>query len=136
MSVVGSGSAGSVVAGRLAEVPDWDVLVFETGGQPPALFKIPAFYIGSEFPNATYKNEYKTPPQKYTNRFAKSTEVEYTRGKVIGGSGTINQLMYHRGNPQDYDNWAALGNTGWNYKTVLEYFKKSEDYQGPVKPRD
>ncbi|XP_018014615.1 glucose dehydrogenase [FAD, quinone]-like [Hyalella azteca] len=134
--VVGSGSAGSVVAGRLAEISEWDVLVLEAGGQPPAFAKVPFLHFGSDFTNSSYVNYYKKRPQKYSEQFAKNIGGLYMRGKVIGGSGTINQMMHHRGIPQDYENWAAQGNPGWDYDTVLKYFKKTEDYQGPLKSRD
>ncbi|XP_047738679.1 glucose dehydrogenase [FAD, quinone]-like [Hyalella azteca] len=55
---------------------------------------------------------------------------------MIGGTGAINLMVHSRGNPQDYDNWAQLGNPGWDWKTVLKYFKKSEDYRSPLEPKD
>ena len=54
------------------------------------------------------------------------------QGRALGGSSTINGMLWTRGNSRDYDHWAALGNTGWDYASVLPYFKNAEDYQGPV----
>ncbi|XP_018014612.1 glucose dehydrogenase [FAD, quinone] isoform X2 [Hyalella azteca] len=134
--VVGAGSAGSVVAGRLSEVPEWEVLVLEAGGQPPTFTKIPFLHFASAFPNVSFVNKYPTIAPKYSSQFGVLTDPRYTTGKMVGGSGAINQMVHNRGNPQDYDNWAQLGNPGWDWETVLKYFKKSEDYRSPMKPRD
>ena len=56
----------------------------------------------------------------------------FPRGKVLGGTSSINTMLYVRGNKNDYDNWANLGNEGWDYDTVLKYFKKSENYKAPI----
>jgi hypothetical protein len=90
---VGSGSAGSAVAGRLSEVPEWDVLVLEAGGQPPAFAKIPGLNFGAEFPNSSYTYEYKTPPQKYSTRF-RINHVRIIRVKHSCGCFISDKLLH------------------------------------------
>ncbi|KAF2367609.1 Glucose-methanol-choline oxidoreductase C-terminal [Trinorchestia longiramus] len=128
--VVGSGASGSPVAGRLSEIPEWDVLVLEAGGKPPPESRIPGFSINFIPHNNRYSYNYRTTPQKYSQLNYKNHTNQFPRGKVIGGSSAINFMMYNRGNRYDFDRWAELGNPGWDYQTVLKYFKKSENYRG------
>ena len=117
--VVGGGSAGSAVAGRLAEAGK-SVCLLEAGGRnngmritTPGLLAIPN-------PSANYM--YDTVPQKGLNG-----RIGYQpRGKGLGGSSAINAMVYIRGNKWDYDNWAALGCTGWAFEDVLPYFRRAE----------
>ncbi|GAB0093757.1 hypothetical protein DMENIID0001_089320 [Sergentomyia squamirostris] len=122
--VVGAGSGGSVVASRLSENPKWKVLLLEAGADPPIETEIPGLVFD------TIKTKYDW--QYYTEKSDKAglafpKGVYWPRGKVLGGSSSINVMLYVRGNPKDYDEWEELGNPGWKYKSVLRYFKRSED---------
>lgn len=123
--VVGSGSAGSVIASRLSEVPDWNVLLIEAGGDPPADSEIPLLFASLQTSELSWG--YKTEPDERMCQGFKNKSCHWPRGKILGGSSAINAMLYIRGNRKDYDNWAAAGNTGWSYDDVLPYFKKSQD---------
>ncbi|MEE1876668.1 GMC family oxidoreductase [Altererythrobacter litoralis] len=133
--VIGGGSAGSAVTGRLAEDGTTSVCLLEAGGRNNNfLVKTPGF-MPFLLKNANYR--YETIPQKGLNG-----RIGYQpRGRGLGGSSAINAMVYIRGNRFDYDNWAALGCTGWGYDDVLPYFKRSEgnvrgddDYHGAEGP--
>ena len=120
--VVGAGSAGCVIANRLSEQPDNDVLLLEAG--PPDRYlwiHIPIGYAKTMF-NPKYNWMFKTDPEPGMNQ----REIYWPRGKTLGGSSSINGLVYVRGQPQDYDDWAAQGCQGWSWDEVLPYFKKLE----------
>jgi len=121
--VVGAGSAGCVVASRLSEQPNCRVLLLEAG--PPA----DDFWIRTPAGMATLFNS-----EKYNWRFhtepiptLDNRKLYWPRGKTLGGSSAINGMVYCRGNRDDYDLWARLGNSGWNWDEVLPYFKRSEN---------
>jgi choline dehydrogenase len=122
--VIGVGSAGCVVANRLTEDPQTTVLVLEAGN--PATkpeIQIPLecpLLLGSEVDWG-----YLSAPEPYLN----DRQILCSRGKVLGGSSSINFMYYVRGNPHDYDHWQELGNPGWSYRDLLPYFKKSERQQ-------
>lgn len=124
--IVGAGSAGCVLANRLSNRPDKKVLLLEAGGSDKSPWvHIPVGY----FKTLRHRHmnwRYVTDPIDSLN----NRQIDWPRGRLLGGSSSINGLLYIRGQAQDYDHWAALGNTGWGFKQVLPYFKKSEDY-GP-----
>ncbi|RNL65553.1 GMC family oxidoreductase [Zhongshania marina] len=123
--VVGGGSAGCVVASRLSEDPNVRVCLIEAGGNNRTRFmKEPLTSVLLNVPRKGKANwGFDTVAQPGLNG-----RVNYQpRGKGLGGSSAINGTLYVRGNANDYDEWAAMGNEGWSYKDVLPYFKKSED---------
>ncbi|GAA6619238.1 GMC family oxidoreductase [Scytonema sp. NUACC26] len=119
--VVGAGSAGCVVANRLTEDPETTVLLLEAGNRDtkPEI-QIPADCL--KLLDSEVDWGYFSEPEPYLN----DRIIFCPRGKVLGGSSSINFMLYVRGNPFDYDHWQALGNPGWSYQDVLPYFKKSE----------
>jgi len=122
--IVGSGSAGSILAGRLSESGKYSVLVLEAGGKDRSpWFKIPVGFVKLYY-NPKFNWMYYSQPQP---NLAGRT-IYAPRGKVQGGSGSINAMIYVRGQPQDFDDWAANGNDGWSYGDVLPYFKKLETH--------
>ncbi|MCB1800344.1 MAG: choline dehydrogenase [Gammaproteobacteria bacterium] len=140
--VVGAGSAGCVLANRLSADPNNRVLLMEAGGRDiNPWIHIPVGYFKTMHHPATdwcYRTE---PDEGIAGR-----SLQWPRGKVLGGSSSLNGLLYVRGQPEDYDRWAELGNQGWSFKEVLTYFKKSEDQErgadeyhgvgGPLKVSD
>uniref|UniRef100_A0A6A7FTD1 Glucose dehydrogenase [FAD, quinone]-like n=2 Tax=Hirondellea gigas TaxID=1518452 RepID=A0A6A7FTD1_9CRUS len=128
--VVGGGTSGSVVASRLAEVPSWRVLLLESGGSATPETAVPAFSLLAM--DGDNKWDYRVAPQAHAQYNFKGHSSPYPLGKGMGGSSSINLMTHVRGNKRDYDNWAHLGNLGWDYHSVLPYFRKSEDFHGKV----
>ncbi|XP_046386910.1 glucose dehydrogenase [FAD, quinone]-like [Ischnura elegans] len=129
--VVGAGSAGAVVASRLSEVPDWNVLLIEAGKDPSVASEVPFLFFTTQ--NTEEDWAYRPVPQEKACLGLFGKQCRWPRGKVLGGSSTLNAMLYVRGNKKDYDGWAALGNEGWGYEEVLKYFKKSQYIETPSK---
>lgn len=127
--VIGAGSAGCVMANRLSENPKWNVLLIEAGSSENYLMDVPMMvhYLQGYDINWGYKTE---PSDKFCLGL-KNNQCNWPRGKVMGGSSVLNYMVYTRGHPKDYDNWAALGNDGWDFKNVSRYFRKLENNIAP-----
>ncbi|GIX68544.1 glucose dehydrogenase [Caerostris darwini] len=123
--IVGGGSAGSVVASRLAEKHCVNVLLLEAGKSPPKVTDIPT--VARSFIQSDIDWIYSTAPQEHTGAGLVNRSVAWPSGKAIGGSGVINAMLNLRGNSKNYDDWAAGGAVGWSYDEVLPYFKKLEN---------
>ncbi|XP_051168491.1 glucose dehydrogenase [FAD, quinone]-like [Leptopilina boulardi] len=121
--IVGAGSAGCVLANRLTEIKNWKILLLEAGGEELKINELPSSSFILHGSNVDWT--YKTEPEE--SSCLANNGCPMPRGKVMGGSSSTNGMLYVRGSPSDYDNWAKLGNKGWSYKEVLYYFKKSED---------
>jgi len=130
--VVGAGSAGSVVAGRLAEAGA-QVLLVEAGGPAPSMAHIPAM-VGF-LQNSPIDWMYRTEVQEHAG-LAMGGVSHWPRGKVLGGSSILNYMLYVRGNRGDYDEWRDMGLEGWGYEEVLPFFKKSENFDSEVENKE
>jgi choline dehydrogenase len=124
--IVGAGTAGCVVASRLSEDGKSNVLVLEAGGSDRTVWiQLPIGY-GRTFFDRSINWMYDTEVEPNLD----GRTSYWPRGKVIGGSGSINAMVYVRGRPEDFEDWKAMGNTGWGWDDVLPYFRKSEDFDG------
>lgn len=142
--IVGSGPGGCVLANRLSENPNWNVLLIEAGKVETPAQEVPV--LAAYMQRTAYNWGYSTEPQagsclgSLTNIISQefrsiifnfilgmeSQRCGYPRGKALGGSSVINYMIYNRGNKNDYDRWAAAGNVGWSWNEVLPYFLRSE----------
>ncbi|CAB0043380.1 unnamed protein product [Trichogramma brassicae] len=123
--VVGGGSAGAVIANRLSENSNWTILLLEAGDDESFVSEAPLTFPTLQLSNMDW--QFKTEPSLNYCLAMKDKRCNWPRGKVLGGSSVLNAMLYVRGNKRDYDQWSELGNEGWDYESVLPYFKKSED---------
>ena len=122
--IIGAGSAGCILANRLTESGKYSVLLLEAGGTDNAWrFKVPVGYVFTYYDEKSNWMYYSEPEKELGGR-----NMYVPRGKVQGGSGSINALIYVRGQRSDFDDWAAGGNAGWSFDEVLPYFKKIESH--------
>jgi choline dehydrogenase len=123
--IIGAGSAGCVLANRLTASGRHRVLLLEAGGRDSNIWiHIPLGY-GKLFSNAKVNWLYATEPEPELN----NRKIIQPRGKVLGGSSSINGLLYVRGQHEDFDHWRQLGNAGWAFEDVLPYFRRAEDQE-------
>ncbi|HEY0303125.1 MAG TPA: GMC family oxidoreductase N-terminal domain-containing protein, partial [Rhizomicrobium sp.] len=127
--IAGAGTAGCVLANRLSEDPSVRVCLIEAGGQDSHPFiHVPAL-VGAALTLKKLSWGLETVPQENLN----GRRIPVPRGRVLGGSSSVNGMVYFRGHPGDYDDWAAAGNSGWSWAEVLPCFLRSEnnaDYAG------
>ena len=123
--IVGAGSAGCVLADRLSADARRRVLLLEYGGSDRSIFIQMPSALSIPMNNPKYNWFYHSEPEPHLN----GRRMHTPRGKVLGGSSSINGLVYIRGNPRDFDRWQREGATGWAYRDVLPYFKRSETRQ-------
>jgi choline dehydrogenase len=123
--VVGAGSAGAIVASRLSEDSTCTVLLLEYGGSDHSIFLRMPTALGIPMNTKKYNWGFESITEPHVN----NRRMNCPRGKVVGGSSSINGMVYVRGNPLDYDEWESSGATGWNYQNCLPYFKKLENHQ-------
>ena len=122
--IIGAGSAGCVLANRLTEDPRVSVLLLEAGGpDDKQAIHIPIAWL--KLLKTAYDWAYETEPEPHMH----NRKLYWPRGKMLGGTSSMNAMMYVRGNHQDYNEWAELGAQGWSFPEVLPYFKKMENHE-------
>lgn len=128
--IVGSGPAGSVISKRLSESTRHSVCVIEAGGEDKDFFiRVPVGFVKTLYSGKITWN-YSTEPAAATH----DRKIAMPQGRVVGGSSSVNGLVYSRGQCEDFDDWERMGNAGWGYADVLPYFRRSERRLGPCDP--
>ncbi|CAB3253647.1 unnamed protein product [Arctia plantaginis] len=125
--IVGAGSAGSVMANRLSEIKEWNILLLEAGGDPPIEASVPE--LDRNLRLSKYDWQYLTTNDGVIDQSVINGSINWPRGKIIGGTSNINAMIYVEGNDQDYQNWYNAGNLEWSVRDVRRCFKKSQSYQ-------
>ncbi|XP_017142444.1 glucose dehydrogenase [FAD, quinone] isoform X1 [Drosophila miranda] len=125
--VVGAGAAGCTLAARLSENPQWSVFLIEAGGVENIMHQVPLMAPSLQTTASNWG--YLSQPQRHACRGMPDNRCSLPRGKVLGGTSSINFMIYNRGNRRDFDGWASAGNPGWSYAEVLPYFLRSESAQ-------
>ncbi|XP_048765520.1 L-sorbose 1-dehydrogenase-like [Ostrea edulis] len=132
--VVGSGSAGTVLAARLSENPDHRVLLVEAGESDRERKETPYIDIPALYPllvNSSVDWGYYSVPQRHAGYAFNNRQFPLPQGKVSGGTFSINKMIYQRGSRHIYDYWASSGASGWSFREILKYFRRSEDIAVP-----
>ncbi|XP_044002229.1 glucose dehydrogenase [FAD, quinone]-like [Aphidius gifuensis] len=124
--IVGAGSGGSPVTNRLSENKNWNILLLEAGKHEGIFNQIPVLATAFQFSN--YNWGYRVEPSKNACLGMKDKRCTWPRGKSLGGTSTLNNMIHTRGNKLDFDKWSEMGNYGWSFNEVLPYFKKSEKF--------
>ncbi|EFN84158.1 glucose dehydrogenase [FAD, quinone] isoform X2 [Harpegnathos saltator] len=123
--VVGAGSAGSVLANRLSEETKWKVLLIEAGDYPSANTEVPGMFI--QLMGTPEDYYYDIQPERNACLGMNRKSCKWSKGKTLGGSSSINAMLFVIGNEDDYNGWSRMGNDGWSYDQVLPYFKKMQN---------
>nr|XP_031838206.1 glucose dehydrogenase [FAD, quinone]-like [Nomia melanderi]XP_031838207.1 glucose dehydrogenase [FAD, quinone]-like [Nomia melanderi]XP_031838208.1 glucose dehydrogenase [FAD, quinone]-like [Nomia melanderi]XP_031838209.1 glucose dehydrogenase [FAD, quinone]-like [Nomia melanderi]XP_031838210.1 glucose dehydrogenase [FAD, quinone]-like [Nomia melanderi] len=121
--IVGAGTAGSVLARRLTEVNDWNVLLIEAGKDPSIFTEVPGFM--TLIPDSDEDYAYQVEPQEGVCQGQRGKRCRWRKGKALGGSSVMNAMLHVFGNDRDYNNWEAMGNEGWGYEKMLHYLRKA-----------
>ncbi|XP_050432419.1 glucose dehydrogenase [FAD, quinone]-like [Adelges cooleyi] len=124
--VVGAGSAGATLAARLSEVAEWNVLLLEAGGDPPETEEVPLLWETMLRTDVDWN--YSTEPDEKMFKGMENGRVYVPRARMVGGSSSLNVMIYLRGTKRDFERWVQAGCDGWDYDTVMKHFKKSEDF--------